>query len=44
MQTNKAVIEVRTSRPLKGDAKKALAAEAARYGRFINMQVTLSLV
>jgi hypothetical protein len=40
--TKKAVIEVRTSRPLKGDEKKALAAEAARYARFINMPVTLS--
>ena len=41
---NEAVIEVRTPRPLKRDEKKALAAEGARYGRFINMPVTLSLV
>jgi hypothetical protein len=42
--TNKAVIDVRTSRPLKRDEKKALAAEAVRYGRFMSMPVTLSLV
>jgi winged helix DNA-binding protein len=36
-------IEVRLFRPLNADEGRALAAEAARYGRFVAMPVNLSI-
>jgi hypothetical protein len=38
-----ATIEVRPFRPLDADERHALEAEAARYGKFVDMRVTLSV-